>query len=255
MNDNTNIKNDLSIGKKLKYALPEMVFRPLAVIYNTIMKLIPASVKYRMGKARRRSKYPYCLLGDDDLAVQVGAPRDILWAGRSRAIYLAMASDQGRVLICEPDPENIKAMRIFLKENKLDDRVILAPAGAWKTDGELTFLSSANHPAANLLLDIDEKIDMLSESLRHKRDYQEIKIPVKTLDQLLSEYSLPTPKLISITTNGAELPILEGMKNTLASGLPYISLASTGDGFQDYMEKIGYKYIARDDRGYTFELI
>lgn len=254
MTENTNVKNDLSIGKKLKYALPEPIFRPLAVIYNTIMKLIPASVKYRMSKTRRRGKYPYRLLGDDDLAVQVGAPRDILWAGRSRAIHLAMATDRGRVLICEPDPENIKAMRAFLKENRLEDRVILAPVGAWKSDGELTFMSSANHPAANLLLDIGEEIDM-PEDLRRKRNYQEIKIPVKTLDQLLEEYGLPTPRLISITTNGAEIQIVEGMKKTLEAGLPYISLASTGEGFHEYMDTLGYRYIARDDRGYTFERV
>ena len=206
MTNDYTVKNDLSTGKKLKYLLPEPVFRPLSVFFNALMKLVPTGIKYQLNRSRRRRKYPYNLLTDGDLAVQVGAPRDILWAGRSRAVHLAMATEHGRVLICEPDPENCKAMRRFLKDNGLEDRVILAPFGAWRSSGELTFLSSPNHPAANVLLDVGEAIPA---NLRKKRLYQELKVPVRTLDELLEEYDLPMPKLVSITTNGAEIQIVE----------------------------------------------
>jgi hypothetical protein len=59
---------------------------------------------------------------------------------------------------------------------------------------------------------------------------------------------------VSITTNGAELEILNGMKEMLATGAEsYISLAITGDRYRETMDELGFDYVCDDDRGFTFK--
>lgn len=245
-------------GKRIKYLLSDNkfaagsdFFRLMTRLYNGALEHAPYALKYGIGTALRRKKYPYSLLQADDFVIQLGAPRDTLVAGRSRAIHFARVACDGTVVVIEPDPANCSAFKAFIKKNKLEKHVKLIELGAWNAAGQLEFLSSDSHPAANVLASAKD----IGEDVMKKRGYREIRVPVDTLGNILKLHGINgTPKLISVTTNGAEKQILEGMRDMLQkSDVPYISLALTGSGYPEMMRDMGYDLLALDDRGYTFK--
>lgn len=244
----TRVADRRGLGKQLKRVLPAGLFRLVTRLFNTAAGALPFAWKYALGGALRRGKPPYSLLGDDDVVIQVGAPRDLLAAGRSRAIHFARLVPRGRVLVVEPDPDNLAALAEAAQRTGLAERLVIEPCGAWRDAGELVFLSHPGHPAANVL---EEVLDLDEAELR-RRGFERIRVPVARLDEIWERSGLAPPRLVSITTNGAELAILEGMPRLLAGDCPYISLASTGPGYHERMAALGYEYIVRDDRGYLF---
>lgn len=251
VNNTVTAKDHRGIGKRVKHAIGGPLFRYMTVLFNKSVSLLPYSIKYAYGTNVRANKLPYNILDSDDFVIQLGAPRDTLMAGRSRAIHFARLLTEGTVVVIEPDPANCDAFKKFVKKHKLEKRVKLIEMGAWDASGQLEFLSSASHPAANLLAgtkDIDEKV-------MKQRGYEQIRVPVDTLDSILAQHGLNgTPKLVSITTNGAERQILQGMATLLVDKkIPYISLALTGSGYLEMMAGMGYDMVALDDRGFTFK--
>src|SRR5687768_9475337 len=99
------------LGKRLKASAPVGLFRLATRLYNCVMSYVPFRVKYRISVALRRRKAPYSFLRNGDDVVQIGAPRDILLAGRSRAVNFALLVGTGRVLVAEPDRANIRELR------------------------------------------------------------------------------------------------------------------------------------------------
>ena len=148
----------------------------------------------------------------------------------------------------EPESENCAAIKALCESNNILEKLCLEEIGAWSESGKLRFLYNPEHPASNILSAIDEQ---KPEELELQK-FNEVEINVDTLDRLIEKNQLQTPKLISITANGAELAILEGLKRTLKLGVPYISLAATGEGYIEKMSEYGYSLKAFDDRGYTF---
>lgn len=226
------------------------LFRWATVILNNSAAAIPYGIKYGIGTRLRRGKLPYSLIENGDVVVQVGAPRDLVRGGRSRAIYFARLVGSGRVLVIEPDPENAAFLQRFAERHALSLRLIVYPCGAWSEKKDLVLLTSAKHPAATVL----EGVSEVSPEAFQKRAYERIVIPVDTIDNLLEELALGVPKLVSITTNGAELKIVEGLKNAIRAGCPYISLARTGSKYSKHMKDLGYDCIGLDDRGFCYGL-
>jgi FkbM family methyltransferase len=250
MCQNNTLTNHRGLAKKIKYALPGNIFNYLRRVLNGVVSFLPYGIKYPIGNLIKRNKYPYCIIKEGDVVIQAGAPSDLLSAGRSRAIHFARFVGRGKVVVIEPDPGNCEAIKRFVARNNLQDSVILVEKGIWSEPGELDFLSSPDHPAASVLVDAKE----ISESLIDERHYAVIKVPVVTLDMVLDDLRIDVDsvRLVSLTTNGAEPYILKGMNKLIDGGLEYISLASTNKGYPELMEKIGYRMIAIDDRGYTF---
>jgi FkbM family methyltransferase len=241
-------RDERGLGKQIKRILPSGMFRLATVAFNHSMRIVPYRVKYGIGGALRRHHAPYRLLSDNDIVVQVGSARDVVFAGRSRAIHLARAVPRGRVIVIEADAANCDALRRVIEKNGISN-ISVVGCGAWDSRATLEFLSSANHPAANLVAEVKQ----LPESVRSKRKYNSQLIEVDTIDSILERLNVGTPKLVSITTNGSEMRILRGMRDIIGNGCEYISLASTGDGFIEEMAALGYEYIVRDDRGYCFQ--
>ena len=88
-----------------------------------------------------RFRLPYRLLKPGDVVVQIGAPWDLLRAGRSRGIHLArMVGKSGKAVIIEPDADNLVALRRFVVKYGMTN-VIIAPVGAWSRKTRLRFLA------------------------------------------------------------------------------------------------------------------
>jgi len=176
--------------------------------------------------------------------VQIGAPWDLLRAGRSRGIHFArLVGESGKTVIIEPDTDNVAALRRFVEKYSMTN-VIIAPVGAWNKKTRLRFLVDHANPAANL---VEEVVDSSRIDLER---FEVTEIEVDSVENILRQYSLPTPRLVSITTNGSENEILKGM-TALAEKLPYI--ATIGDESKiPMLRELHFMKYGVDDRGWTY---
>jgi FkbM family methyltransferase len=152
----------------------------------------------------------------------------------------------GKVIVVEPDCESIREFRLIGKRQGIQN-VILCPVAAWSTRGTGRLFVNDSHPASSFTEGTKEYDAKRLKALRL------VEMPADSIDNILNEIGTNTPDLISITTNGAETQILQGMRKTIASGLPYISLAATGPNYTNLMKGLGYSFLTDDDRCYTFE--
>lgn len=241
------VSDDRGLGKQLKARIPNPLFRFGTVLFNLLARTLPFRIKYRLGTYVRRGKAPYRFLDPGDMVVQVGCARDILLAGRSRAIYFASMVPDSCVVVVEADAENCATLLRVIEKYRLMN-IKLVPQAAWNEKTTLRLLASRRHPASNVVEDVRE----ISKNVRHRRQYCEAEVEADTLDSLIESAGGDTPRLVSVTTNGAELQIIEGMEKILRDGCEYVSLASTRPGLKRQMHELGYDYIARDDRGFCF---
>ncbi len=242
-------QNDRDLLLRVKLMIPERIWRLATKPAAWVLKKLPETWKYQIGLKSRANRYPYKAVRTDDVVFQIGAPSDLLFVGRSRAGYFAhLVSGTGKLVVMEPDPINCQELEAFAKRCGIEDRVIVVPKGGWHEETVLSFYQSREHPASAVMSDLNGATPEQME----RRGYTEIKVPVTTVDSIMKEYSLPTPRLISITTNGAEQNILLGMKDLLKNGPDFISLAIDDSGYREEMAEIGYEFQADDDRGFTF---
>lgn len=130
----------------------------------------------------------------------------------------------------------------------LSDQLITIAKGGWNMETTLRFYSSREHPASAVL----EELCQASDAEMKRRSYELVEVPVTTVDAVVKEYDLPMPKLLSITTNGAEEEILAGMREMLETEPEYIVLALADDAHSGIMPKLGCEHMVDDDRGHTF---
>lgn len=205
---------------------------------------IPEGPKYAIGTWLRRYRLPYRLVRAGATVVQIGAPWDTLRAGRSRAVHFArIVGPRGRVVVFEPDGESVAALRAFARRRRLTNLTVV-DKGAWSEAGELHFLRDPAHPAANL-------VERFFRDGRADRDqFERTSIAVDTLDTMLAAAGVETVDLLSITTNGSENDILEGM-SAYRDRVRYV--ATIGE-LRQYpaLARYGFVRLGDDDRGTTF---
>lgn len=220
--------------------------RVAVAIYNALMRHVPFSAKYGLGMLFRRKKIPYSLVRKGSVVVQIGAPKDTLLSGRSRGMFFSiLTGKKGRVVIIEPDSQSVSEFKSFAGRKNINN-ISFCTFGAWSKKTSLNIYINDKHPASNFT----EGCKAYDE--KRLKDFRVVRIPVDTVDSLLEGVGIGKVDLVSITTNGAERSILAGMKGTISSGLPYISLACTGKEYELMMEEFGYELMGYDDRGYTF---
>ncbi len=231
---------------RFKWSHELRVHRLAVRLYNTLMRFVPLQIKYAAGKQLRKHSYPYLLVRDGSVVVQIGAPRDTLHAGRSRGMYFSLfAGKRGKVVLIEPDHASLTeyqaASRILHSDN-----MILCSKAVWSEKKKLRVYVNDLHPASSFTegtKEYDAKV---------MRVYRVIELEADTLDHILAEKNIEKVDLVSITTNGAEKEIIKGMQTMITNGLPYICLAKTGTDYQEMMDNAGYKLYSYDDRGFTF---
>ena len=115
---------------KTKLLMPEWIWRVATRPFAWALALLPEAQKYKMGISKRRNRLPYSLIGSDDVVFQIGAPSDLLQAGRSRAGYFAhLVSGKGKLVVMEPDPINCRAFEAFAERLGISENVIVVAKG------------------------------------------------------------------------------------------------------------------------------
>lgn len=164
-------------------------------------------------------------------------------------MYLSfLAGNVGKAILIGPDIESLREYEIAAE--KLGRRNILScPVALWSERRKITVYINRSHPASSF------SEGTKNYDSRVMKSYQTVELDADTLDNILADRKIEGVHLVSITTNGAEKEILAGMRRTIAQGLPFICLAKTGEHYVELMESLGYKLMAYDDRGYTFQQV
>lgn len=221
-----------------------VVHRMLRRVAYGLLWRLPAPIKESVLHAVLGRRLPYRVVLPGDTVVQVGAPWDILESGRSRFIhFLRRVGPEGRVVVIEPDPVNVRRLREYIERRGISNLTVV-PKGAWSHQTRLRFLVDPKNPASNLVEDVlDSKRTDLDR-------FQLSEIDVDTIDRIAEQLHLKCIKIVSITSNGSENPILEGMNSTLKE-IKYIATIGSYGEFP-LLAEYGYAPVGGDDRGYTF---
>lgn len=141
-------------------------------------------------------------LSEGDLALDVGAH-----AGQYGLLMTTKCGESGDVVCFEPDPEAIiKLERNFaLNKNFKTPQVVRAACS--DKNGEVSFFTQGGNSQSSLAI----------SALPSSSESREIKINTIRLDEWWKENTNRNPKLIKIDTEGAEVHVLRGMPELLAT--------------------------------------
>ena len=152
-----------------------------------------------------------------DLAFDIGA-----LAGSRVKMFRGLGA---RVVAIEPQPFFARALRQAFKN---DPDVVVVEKGVAETEGVMDFYVCPDHPG------ISSMADHWREIRFPEMRWDKIRVPVTTLNALISEYGVPT--FCKIDVEGMEGPVLRGLTNPL----PTLSFEFTGLFLDDARANLQY---------------
>ncbi len=143
-------------------------------------------------------------------------PGDIvLDCGANVGVYTRKALKAGAkvVVAIEIAPDNIECLRRNFAAEIAAGRVIVYPKGVWNKEDVLTLNVTDNEAADSVVM-------------KPKNAKEGPKVPLTTIDKLVAELNLPRVDFIKMDIEGAEVPALEGARETLKRWHPRMALAA-----------------------------
>jgi FkbM family methyltransferase len=125
-----------------------------------------------------------------------------------------LAAGASKIVAIEPAPENLECLRRNFPAEIQSGRVIITPKGVWDKEDVLTLRVDPKNSAADSFV------------IERKGAVNVEKIPLTTIDKLVSELHLERVDYIKMDIEGAEPRALAGAHDTLAKFKPRISIAS-----------------------------
>jgi FkbM family methyltransferase len=152
-------------------------------------------------------------------------------------IAARLVGPTGRVVAFEPVPKNVAAIRENLALNGID----------WV---EVRETAMARHSGSASLIVSDVSAFSRLASVNVPTGAREtIEVAVNSVDEMLAAGSVPPPDVVKIDVEGAELEVIEGMRQTLSDHQPVI-LCEVHDCNVQYVElmnSLGYEPINLDE--------
>lgn len=141
--------------------------------------------------------------------------------------------DAGRVYAFEPTPDNADEIRRNVVLNGLPNVTVIEKAvGAERGTGRLQVVD-------------DQSWSKLIETGEHPFTERVMDIGVVAVDDLVAAGEIEPPTVVKIDVEGFELPVLEGMRRTLAEHRPVVicELHDTHAEFAAFMRDAGYRLV------------
>jgi len=160
-------------------------------------------------------------------AIDVGANVGIV------AVPLALAvGGEGRVIAFEPDAANAARLRENIRLNALT-QVVVHEVALGEADGEIV-LHLGSDPAFHSSVEVHARwrTDELS------------RVPCRTLDAVWQAEGRPQVSVVKIDVEGAELSVLKGARDLLASARPVVLLEAHDENRQEvvtFMRHMQYR--------------
>ncbi len=217
------------ISKEIKRILP---FDCYNLALNIIIRYYEGGLKFG-GPAKEL----YYKVKEGDTVAEMGA-----YLGHY-TMYLALkAGKSGKVIAIEPMPDNLEFLKNNIKQNSFEN-VTIIPKGVWdKTDELEIFQEKDDHQSASLVIKNDNK--------------NKIKIPVDSLDNILTPLVDDKIDFMIIQLNGVELKALQGLEKYKPKN---IAIAARYDNIQKEIVKLldqrGYRTIVESGKYIFAELI
>jgi FkbM family methyltransferase len=147
--------------------------------------------------------------------------------------------EPGHVYAFEPAPENAQAIRVNADRNEFTNITVIAKA-----------VGEARRRVRLQLVD-DAAWSRLEGYGAHPLTEDVLEVDQVAIDELLASGELRPPALVKIDVEGAELAVLEGMRETIAAHRPAIvcELHGTNREFVAAMNAVGYRVINLDGPG------
>jgi FkbM family methyltransferase len=140
----------------------------------------------------------------------------VLDCGANVGVTIREALDAGarKIIGIEPGPENLECLRRNFPREIAAGTVILVPKGVWDKEDFLTLrVDPSNSAADTFVLQREGSVDVL-------------KVPLTTIDLLVSELKLDRVDYIKMDIEGSEPKALEGAQETLKKFKPRMSITT-----------------------------
>jgi FkbM family methyltransferase len=140
----------------------------------------------------------------------------VLDCGANVGVFTRAALKAGAKLVVaiEPAPENIECLRRNFAEEEKAGRVIIYPKGVWDKDDFLEMHIDPTNSAADSFV-------------INKEGWAQVeKVPLTTIDKLVSELKIDRVTFIKMDIEGAEPNALTGAKETLKKDHPRMALSA-----------------------------
>ncbi|MEQ1949315.1 MAG: FkbM family methyltransferase [Bryobacteraceae bacterium] len=139
----------------------------------------------------------------------------VLDCGANIGMFTRTALDKGaaRVIAIEPSPKTLEALRRNFEREIREGRVTVYPAGVWDQDSEIELAVDANNLGNSSMIE------------SKKAAGQRVRVPVTTIDRIVSELNLPRVDFIKMDIEGAEKHALKGAQATIRRFRPRMSIS------------------------------
>lgn len=125
----------------------------------------------------------------------------------------ALRRGAAKVVMVEPDPVNVECIRRNFTPEIAVGKVVVIPEGAWSRPDTLTFsVGAANSGTGSFVVPEEGK------------GHQEIRVPVRPLDDMLRQAGIERVNFIKMDIEGAEREALKGAARTLGAWKPRLML-------------------------------
>ena len=125
----------------------------------------------------------------------------------------ALTRGAGLVVAIEPAPATVQALKRTFDAEIRAGRVIVYPKGVWDHDDVLE-------------LKIDRKNQARNSVVIEGGFEDKVRVPLTTIDKMVSELNLPRVDFIKMDIEGAEKPALTGARETIRRFRPRMSISS-----------------------------
>ena len=145
----------------------------------------------------------------------------VLDCGANVGVYTRRALKAGAriVVAIEPAPQNIEVLKRNFAPEIEQGRVIVYPKGVWDKDDMLVLHQHSDNSAADSFVINQEK----DKADTHAADE---KLPLTTIDKLVTELKLERVDFIKMDIEGAEVRALNGARETIAKYHPRMALST-----------------------------
>jgi len=140
----------------------------------------------------------------------------VLDCGANVGVFTRVALDAGARLVVaiEPAPENVACLRRNFANEIASGRVIVYPKGVWDKDDVLVLHIYPHNSARDSFV------------VNWKEATETVKVPLTTIDALVTELKLSRVDFIKMDIEGAEKRALAGAKGTLIRFQPQLAIAA-----------------------------
>jgi FkbM family methyltransferase len=154
------------------------------------------------------------IYGSGDSGVRPGDV--VLDCGAHVGVYTRKALDSGARLVVaiEPAPENVKCLRYNFSAEITQGRVIICPKGVWDREAFLSFHVNRENSARDSFFAVWPGADDIG------------RVPLTTIDHLVSELKIDRVDFIKMDIEGAEKRALLGATSTLRMHKPRLAVAA-----------------------------